>query len=92
MKEIPVGDLPWIKVDLDDLGMIPKATVGRRKLGATGIAYPCSKNPWLTPELGVRAPESAHSETRCFETFSTRRLQWLGAFLFRFAIPTPAHR
>ena len=51
-----------VEVDLDGFGVVPDTSVGGVGRFAAAVADPCAKDSVETPELGVRAPESAQGK------------------------------
>jgi hypothetical protein len=59
LQKFFVGDLLWVVVDLDSLGMATQAMIGGVLFGATSIADTSPDYPVNAPEPGVWSPESA---------------------------------
>jgi hypothetical protein len=61
-QQLLVGDDRRVEIDLDGLGVVAEVVVcgvGRR---AAGVPYPGADDAVDSPELGIRAPESAQAE------------------------------
>lgn len=64
VQELTVSDLCGVEIDLDRLAVVAQAAVGGIGLGSAGVADSGSDDSGQAPKLGVRAPESAHGESR----------------------------
>jgi hypothetical protein len=59
IQKLFVGDLLWVIIDLDSLGMVSQATISGVLFGATSITDTSPDYPINAPEPGVWSPESA---------------------------------
>lgn len=61
------GNLRWIEIDLQRLGVIVQIVISRRWTVAARIADSRSVDTAKTPKLGIGSPESTKSEGRCLQ-------------------------
>jgi len=70
LQQLVIICLLWIVVKVDRFSVIAQRVVRRLVLGSTSITHSSADDAWRTPELSLRKPKSAHSES-CLLGFDT---------------------
>jgi hypothetical protein len=66
-EHVAEGEYLWIEINFQRLGVVPEIVIRGVSRFTSGIPHARTNNSIETPELGVRAPESAKSKCRGLE-------------------------
>ena len=83
VEQLLIRNLSRIKINLQRLGVVAKTIIGGVQFFPTGVTHAGADNPFQTPKLGVRPPESAQGKGGRFKVLWRRSINGRdGDFVF----------